>query len=57
MFLGYEVESIELIARQLANGDNVEFKRLLEEEKVSEVVRMFAIDAAINYSQKKNAEQ
>lgn len=56
MFLGYQVDNIELIARRLSNGDNREYKRLLEDVALSEVVKLYAIDAAINHAETKNAE-
>lgn len=55
-FLGYDVSNIELIARRLSKGDNKEYKRLLEKVPISEVIRLFAIDAAMNYADHKNAE-
>lgn len=57
MFLGYEVENIELIAFKLAKSDSKEYKRLLEDVAISELIRLFAIEAAINYSEYKNAEK
>jgi len=56
MFLGYEVSNFELIARRLSQGDNQEYERLLNEVPMSEVIRLFAIDAAMNYAENKNAE-
>jgi len=56
MFLGYDVENFELMARRLSQGNNLEYKRLLEDVAVSEVVKLYAIDSAINHAETKNAE-
>lgn len=56
MFLDYEVDNIELIARRLSKGDNLEFKRLLNDEPISEIIYLYAIDSATIHAENKNAE-
>jgi hypothetical protein len=57
MYLDYDISNFELIARRLSKGDNQEYNRLLNDVPISEVIKLFAIDAAMNYAEYKNAEQ
>lgn len=54
-FLNYDVDQVDLIIKRMSNSI-FEFNEYDDKMPLSEVIRLYAIDIAINYTDYKNAE-